>query len=353
MLLNRVPSLVGFQLLRSLGLLISSAGDNDLFDLVKQFFWDNPDDVSGIPNSIYYSYIFDVVTNSLIDYYLSHVVAVMLILESERLLATNRSTAGFVDDNIRSQPITRSLNRTASFLYHMGGLPMFLKGIQMGLVYRVAHFASTSLLHMVFFRHYLLSPIAPIISTVALAELHMAWTHSTISATSSTGSLLKLRPNRKTWRRLLIPSLIYAAARALIEYLPDAADSSFNLFFKGFNYEEHSEHYIAYFEVSTMLPTLILRMTVVLPASIALILIEASFLPETETTIVPSTQGRRAKMSELVWGKIGKARSGFSGVYGLVRGSTYLWLWELHAKRCLLQTAVEIVAIWLEGWFQD
>ena len=372
MAINQIPRIIGFQILRSLNLLISSAGDNDLLDLVKDFFWNLPDQEAGIPDALFYIYIIDTVINSLvciplvpvalcltctlttfqIDYYLSHVVAIMLILESERLHATNQSTTDFVNDNIQNQPNTRSLTRASSFLYRIGGLWMFVKGLQAGLVYRAVHFALTSLLQMVLFRHDLLRPIAHVISTVVLAELHMAWTHATICATSSTGSLLKLRHNHKAWRKLLTPSLVYAAARAVIDYLPDAADSSFNLFFKQASTHDPSEHYIAYFEVSTMLPTLILRMTVMLPAFIALILVEASFLPETETTIVPSTQGRKARMSALVWGKISKVRSGFPGIYGLVRGSTFFWLWELHAKRCLLQSVVDIISMWLDGGFE-
>ncbi|KAB8206382.1 hypothetical protein P875_00021430 [Aspergillus parasiticus SU-1] len=352
MAINQIPRIIGFQILRSLNLLISSAGDNDLFGLAKDFFWNHPDEETGISDAFFYTYMIDTVINSLIDYYLSHVVAIMLILESERLHASNQSTADFINDNIQNQPTTRSVTRASSFLYRMGGLRMFLKGLQTGLVYRATHFALTSLLQMALFRHDLLSPIAHVISTVVLAELHMAWTHATISATSSTGSLLKLRHNHKAWRKLLTPSLVCAAARAVIDYLPEAADSSFNLFFKSASTHDPSEHYIAYFEVSTMLPTLILRMTVVLPAFIALILVEASFLSETETTIVPSTQGRRARMSALVWGKISKVRSGFAGVYGLVRRSTFFWLWELHAKRCLLQSVVDIIIMWLEGGFE-
>ncbi|KAE8354847.1 hypothetical protein BDV28DRAFT_130072 [Aspergillus coremiiformis] len=349
MAIDRIPNIVGFQILHSLSLLISSAGDNDLFDLAKYFFWNPIDQDTHMTDYMFYTYMIDLFINGLIDYYFSHVVAIMLILESERLHASNKSTADFVNDNIRNQPTTRSLVSTSSFLYHTGDLQIFLKGLQMGVVYRAAHLAITNLLEITLFRHRLLMPVAHVISTLVLAELHMAWTHATISATSSTGSLLKLRHNHKTWRTLAMPSLVGAVARALIEYIPDAADSSFDLFFRK---PEDSVHYVALFEVSTMLPTLILRVSVVLPASIALILLEASFLPETETTIVPGTNGRRARMSALVWGKISKIRSGFGGVYGLVRGSTYFWLWELHAKRCLLQTAVDTVIMWLGGGFE-
>jgi hypothetical protein len=281
-----------------------------------------------------------------IDYYLSHVVSIMLILESERIHAANQSTADF-NDNIRNTPTTRSLTRTTSFLYQTGGLRMFLNGLQAGIVYRIAHFLTKSLLQMVIFRHYLLKPIANVISTVLLAELHMAWTHATISATPSTGSLMKLRLRHKTWKSLAIPSLIYAAAQGILIYLPEAADSSWNLLFRRTGTEDVPVNYIAYFEVSTMLPTLIMRMTVILPVSIALVLIEASFLSQTETTIVPSTKGRRSRMATLVWGKLHRIQSGFSGVYGLVRGSTYFWLWELHVKRCLLQAAVDLVVMFV------
>ncbi|KAE8374439.1 hypothetical protein BDV26DRAFT_284245 [Aspergillus bertholletiae] len=286
MALDQIPRIIGFQILCSLNLLIFSLNANNVFDL-------------HISGALFYIYVIDMVINSLHAnytripdyYYLSHVVAIMLILESERLHATNQSTADFVNGNINNQPTTRSLARASSFLYHTGGLRMFLNGLQAGLVYHIVHFVLTGLLQMVLFRHVLLRPIAQILST-------------------------------RAWGKLLIPSLVCSAAHAAIEYLPGAADSSFDLFFK-----DASPYYIAYFEVSTMLPTLVLRMIAVLPASVALVLVEASFLPETETTIVPSTHDRRARMS------------------------TFFWLWELHAKRCLLQSVIDIVIMWLEGGF--
>ncbi|KAF7586225.1 hypothetical protein BBP40_009223 [Aspergillus hancockii] len=311
--LDQTASFLGFQLLHSLNLLISTSAD-DVFDHARYLFWRRP-------------------PMKQIDYYLSHVASIMLIPESERIHAANHSAADFVNDNFRNHPTTRSLTKSSSLLYQTGGLRMFLKGLKTG---------------MVSFQHYLLQPIANVISTLLLAELHMAWTHATISATSSTGSLLNLRHNHRTWKTLAIPSLVSAGAQAALEYFPAAADSSWTLIFGNTGRGNLPGNYIAYLEVSTMLPTLIMRMGVVLPASIALALVEASFLPQTETTIVPSTKGHRSRMAALVWGKLHKIQSGFRGVYGLVRGSTYFWLWELHVKRCLLQAVVDLVVVFVE-----
>lgn len=66
MAISQIPRIIGFQILRSLNLLISSAGNNDLFGLAKDFFWNRPDEETGISDAFFYTYMIDTVISSLV-----------------------------------------------------------------------------------------------------------------------------------------------------------------------------------------------------------------------------------------------------------------------------------------------
>ncbi|KAE8147340.1 hypothetical protein BDV25DRAFT_169202 [Aspergillus avenaceus] len=350
MALDLVVQFISFQLLHSFSFLISSNTLDNAVTMVWRYL--SGADDGYLPGGIAIIDLVSIAISSLIDYYFSHVVATMLILESERLHAMGQSTTEFVR-NIHEPPTTRSVTRTTAFLYSSGGPQMLLRGMKAGITYYTALYTLTFIIHNVFLRHQSLRPIARLIATALLTELHMTWTHSIISTTSPTASVSKLRHNRRIWTRLLVPSLVCASAQTIIDYLPEAVSHSYDKLFSHIDPDSLPLHFLAYYDTFTILPALILRMGVVLPASIALTLVEANFLPESETTIVPAAKDRRARMSALVWGKISKVRSGFGGVYGLVRRSTYFWLWELHLKRGFLRTACDLLALTLGSMLLD
>ncbi|KAJ5374872.1 hypothetical protein N7517_006878 [Penicillium concentricum] len=84
-----------------------------------------------------------------------------------------------------------------------------------------------------------------------------------------------------------------------------------------------------------------------LPASITLILTEASLLPDKlETTIPSPTKERGSTIAELLGGE--KAPTGLAAFSSALKGfgvPQFLWLIELHLKKCFIQIAFEVLTM--------
>ena len=99
-------------------------------------------------------------------------------------------------------------------------------------------------------------------------------------------------------------------------------------------------------EIFAVIIMLVFRLLGLLPASVILISTEASLLPDNLETMIPSpTKKRGSTVAELLGGKVptglaacGRALKGF-GV------SHFLWLIELHLKKCFVQIAFEVLAL--------
>ncbi|KAL1970747.1 hypothetical protein VTN77DRAFT_2581 [Rasamsonia byssochlamydoides] len=268
----------------------------------------------------------------------------MLMLESVHVHEIAKDPTRVDEVGVKQGPVSRKVVDALSFLYRTGGIRMFCKGLDAAIVYHPAQSSVTGLLQALVFRHPFLRPVAYIISSVLLAELHLHWTHATISATSS---CFRLRHDRGRWKTLTIPALVHATAKVLMDYMPTYVKTSVT-----FLVEQHApveiraRKVVIITEVLSAFLMLALRFFVLLPASITLMLIEASFVPKTEETIVPSAEKpqRRARIAELFSNQ--DTPVNWETARRLVHCSTHLWFLELHIKKCLIQLSVELLA-WL------
>ena len=89
------------------------------------------------------------------------------------------------------------------------------------------------------------------------------------------------------------------------------------------------------------------RLIGLLPASITLILTEANLLPGKLETIIPSpAKNRGSTIAELRGGdKIPPGLAAFTSSLKAFGVPQFLWLIELHLKKCFVQIAIELLTL--------
>ncbi|KAL5358304.1 hypothetical protein BJX96DRAFT_146345 [Aspergillus floccosus] len=349
--LNDLPATVFFLILRFLVRLSSPNGDDPLY-IEFQNFQNNRKE----PNEpISYLLLPPVcaIPDSLINYTLGHVFATMLILEGERM-----PTPPCYSDNEHQKEhnhgsrITDSPLKTFAFLRSTGGTRILFRGLSVSILYHVCLYPLTATLHALTGPSFLATALVDILARVLLSELHLTWAHATICARSS--AFVSLTHNPQRWSALLIPTLVHAIARTAMLHIPHAVNRSSTLLFPHVSvgsaaHDRLVPHLFAFGEVGTLFPWVLIRVLVLIPATIALTIVEARFLDDAEATILPDATGRRrAKMCDFVDGRMRLARTqgARQGVYRFVREKTFIGLCRLHAIKCTVEFVVECVVWW-------
>lgn len=229
-------------------------------------------------------------------------------------------------------PSCRRLLRTLSSLYSKGGLRLLFSGLGAAWSYWGVHSSLTKLLSVLFLRHKSLQPLAHIVSSVLLAEYHFFWSARTILPRDQISQVSRRRDWGR-WKSLTIPALVYAGTETCMRHIPAIIED-----FSGTPYEPVTfarKSTIILSDISVSVLMLALHLVLLLPSYIALISVEASFLPQSCETIIPSSSSRQrgARVGELfpaadlplqtqkAWQMIGAGR--------------ILWCLELHGKMTL------------------
>ena len=235
--------------------------------------------------------------------------------------------------DVKEIPVSRQVVDTLSILYRHHDIGIFYKGLHVAILYHLARTSIAALLGATIFRSTYFQPIADVLSTVAVSELHLYWTQRSVSARKTRFGSWTFSHNRQKWKTLLIPSAAQGTALALLRYiskpLPETATSI-----------EVASWSIVAFAVLRAFLALVTRSLMLSPLSVFLTLIEASFLNPFEETLVYS----RRKKSFLRVGTIfpkGEIPLSFERVRKQALLSTCLWLLELHVKKCLIQMVLE------------
>lgn len=273
-------------------------------------------------------------------YLLGHVAATLLILEISRKDAvhSNQETG---DEN---EPLNfRYVSKAIRLIFGTQNLYEQTRALVVAAVYQIAHDAIGACLKVAIFRHELLRPFAYACSSVLLCELHLLWTCATISAYRPQLHA-KNTTDQRTWRRLAGPSFMYGICQALMQQVQGLAERSM---VPSVDEVQIPTSKRASFEIFVVIIVLSIRILGLVPASVTLILTEASLLPGNLETIIPSpTKQRGSTIAELLGGR--KIRPGFGAVSSALHAfgvPQYLWLLELHLKKCLIQLIIELLTL--------
>ncbi|CAG8224448.1 unnamed protein product [Penicillium salamii] len=276
---------------------------------------------------------------SLLRYILGNVAPTLLILETPLQGKAAAEEAGRVQrrSTFRNVRETFRLVRKAQGFY-------FIRALIVGFLYTCTEVSIATILEWHLFRTEVLRPLASAISCGLLCELHLLFMYATISGQPiSFKAVLKKTPGQHRWKRLVVPALMYGFAETTMTQICDFV----NIAVLGPEKVPGSSRAGA--EVLAVVLTLAFRLLVLLPAQITRTLAEAAFLaPHIETIIPFPTKDRGLKIGELVSGD--KPSTGFAAltdVFKPVGTPKYLWLIELHLKKCFLQIVLGSVFLFL------
>ncbi len=202
------------------------------------------------------------------------------------------------DGASRSTSMTSSIRRTLAHLRRVAG---FRRGFFRGAPHLVLYFLAslpfraslTLLLPTV-----VSEPLSNLLPALLLSTLHAATTHAVISTTPK--SFFRRFPPIAAWKHLAIPTAVYGTAEYLTFLLPTLTTMALGLddqsladpkdMLMGSNRPRHQEeaHLIILLSKFAIIMAVsgISGLLFTLPASAALTRVEASLLPETESTVV-------------------------------------------------------------------
>ncbi|KAB8263160.1 hypothetical protein BDV32DRAFT_119488 [Aspergillus pseudonomiae] len=271
------------------------------------------------------------ILNLLIRYWIGHVLLSLLILETVEKHA-DASDLGAK----KPAPSSRQLLRTSATLYRKGGIHLLLNGIGSACTYWAMHISvaklSTTLLP---------SPAAHILASLLLAETHFLWTartilpHDQLRFVSNPG-------DRRQWKALALPTLVYAAAETVMMHVPALFDSSSitpppdeAVTIARLLYIVRSDILVAGLMLSAQLFLL-------LPSYMVLILVQISLLPPTCETLIFRQQRRGRRVGE-IFSAVNRGPLHAQKAVQMIGMGRLLSCLELHGKMCLCLVGVAAV----------
>ncbi|PLB43974.1 hypothetical protein P170DRAFT_480916 [Aspergillus steynii IBT 23096] len=355
MFLDQIPHLLCGFLLRYLNVLLYASSDNYFFVEAERLLHEGNRRNASVISLMAVRGLAKIIKSST-HYFLGHIMAVVMILESQTLHTHASALMHTSADplNIAAPaPVSRSVLSAIIFMVCTVGLRVFFKGVKAAIVYNVSVLLLTLFLdkigRLLFGPRSFVPYAARLLSSILLSSLHLAWTQAMIcipsSSTPASSSLEKSSPS--TWRILALPSLFLTAVQILLNNFPRLF-LRLSLFLVPEHVLRNAQPWQP--KLASLILVTLCRLLLYFPARIALTLTEVRLLPEGDQTIIPSVRGRGARIGEL--GVFEHSSPGVSGVgvssglgtrFGLDLGrwDTVLWLWELHVKNSLVQFAVK------------
>jgi len=251
---------------------------------------------------------------------------------------------------IQHKPITASIKTSIRHLHTVGGFLGRWRGAGVAIVYHMLHSLCTNFLAGVFDLGLGGYALMHIVSSLALARVHMAWTHSMIAAPGQ--SWFRSMVPRKQCKALLLPTLAFAVAQQVTVLMPIAVAFALGLpqeihgqefDFMNRNISSSEAAYYAFALLAVPMTAIFVALAILLPASVTLTRIEAALLPEDRETIVPFD--RSIILGGFDLQTRGACRSVFVQAWKSFEPAARLRLIKLYAKMFSLQVFIGLAGV--------
>ena len=239
---------------------------------------------------------------------------------------------------VKQEPITSSFGRTLKHLRANAGRFSRFRGIRIFFVYNAAMTMCTSFITSL---PIIPSVIAPVLASLVLANVSMAWTHIVISENSNK-PWYKRVPSLKVWKKVAGPTAFLAIAEQLTILIPVGMAVVF-----GFHEMNHkaakelssSEKQVLILKAfSIFAVSIFMALFVVIPANVALTRVQASLLSDDQETIVPFDRSFSGKVVPEIVGGTGVV--GVRDALTTFDFSSRLRLIKAYVKVFFMQTAL-------------
>lgn len=243
---------------------------------------------------------------------------------------------------VRNKPITASIRQTILHLRARAGYWSRFRGLSMFLVWNVATGFLVGIIASIFHSR-LGVAFAAIVAETLLATLHMTWVHIVISEPSAKRWYRRI-PSFKTWPKIAPAVALWATSNQVVHILPMLVCGSFGSL-KHMNNPEYQPgrkdlYAVGAQGVMAMFLTVLLFVLLQIPASVTLVRVAASMLPEEDETIVP--------FDRTFGGKTTPAIIGGQGKIGLVEAwRSFAWASRIRLLKLMVKVALIVMAFWL------
>ena len=253
--------------------------------------------------AIFFTVLWFIVSYASVKYTIGEVMSSLVMIEEPKTLVVTETKpvdsedpdavlekAPLMDEELsvyKQEPVTNDIRKTMHLLSSLGGRSSRWRGLHIAIIYHVAH-AIANNVFVNLLSTFLAVPVAfflaSLASTICLSRLHMVWTHAMISKPSTVHWTKRLVPEKKTFKALVLPSLIFSAAQLLVVLVPAGV-----FFMWGglpSQMAEVDEQNEALRLLATLATAAFVALAILLPASVTLTRVEAALLPEDMETIV-------------------------------------------------------------------
>jgi hypothetical protein len=268
-------------------------------------------------------------------YILGHVAPTLLILQvSQQKEQLPEKTEGTSEQRCNFRNVRDSFR----LIYQAQGLYTVIRGIVIGFVCWSVNSFVRAFLASLIFRHKWLKPLSHACSSALLSGFHLVFTCATVSARGVPFRSLLRRSGQNRWKKLAIPAFLCGLSQAIMGKLFDFVEMAL------LSPEDRHTSKRATAEVLAVMVMLGFRLLAVIPTYITLVQAELAFLaPELETAVPSPTKERGLNIGELIGEK--KPPVGFAAFANISRSfgtATFLYLIELHLKKCAVHIVVEL-----------
>ncbi|KAH6717419.1 hypothetical protein DL95DRAFT_388792 [Leptodontidium sp. 2 PMI_412] len=234
----------------------------------------------------------------------------------------------------KPQLITSSFRRT---LRHLGGFSARFRGFGIFIVNALAVQWIAGVLSVIPIINLLPRGFSNAVALVLCAQLSLTWTHIVISQPSPRTWFRRLAPV-KMWKKVAIPTAVFALAEQLAVYIPIYMSILAGLVDKDakqiVDLTPNQKTAMTFKAIGILIFGLVFAFLIVIPANVTLTRVQASLLEDTEETIVPFDRSFGGKViPEIVGG---------SGMIGMLDAwKTFDWASRIR----LIKTYLKVVGM--------
>ncbi|KAK0101845.1 hypothetical protein ONS96_005823 [Cadophora gregata f. sp. sojae] len=241
----------------------------------------------------------------------------------------------------KPQLITSSFRRT---LRHLGGFSARFRGLGIFIVNTLAVQWIAGILAVLPIINLLPRGFANVVALVLCAQLSLTWTHIVISQPSPKTWFRRLAP-AKMWKKVAIPTAIFALAEQVAVYIPIYMSILAGLVDKDakeiVDMKPSQKTAMTFKAFGILCFGLVLTFLVVIPANVMLTRVQASLLVDTEETIVPFDRSFGGKVIPEIVG--GSGRIGMLDAWKTFDGAARIRLIKAYLKVVGMQLAVSFL----------
>ncbi|RMZ77866.1 hypothetical protein DV738_g4093, partial [Chaetothyriales sp. CBS 135597] len=247
---------------------------------------------------------------------------------------------------VRNKPVTASLRASIQHLKRHGGYMARLRGLGLYFLWNFAVNILTAILSFMFGDRPMSISLAATLAELAFATVHMAWIHVVISKPSPRHWWQRI-PSFRTWPKIAPAVAVWALATRIVYFLPLLICASFgslkHMRDPDYNPDKRALIAIGAQSFFGIVLTLMLYVLIQIPASVAMVRVAASMLPEEDETIVAFDRTFGGKTTPTIVGGSGKI--GIAEAWRSFPWASRVRLVKMVAKVALLVLTVSIAMV--------